>query len=51
MSKNINENNCVSNVEHFGAVIAHINIKLLDENQAVPMSTLRLKCWLKCLNV
>ena len=39
-SININKNNCESNVENFDAVIAYINIKVLDENQAVSMSTL-----------
>ena len=36
----MNKNNCESNVENFDAVIAYINIKVLDENEAVSMSTL-----------
>ena len=39
-SKDINENNCESNVGDFDAVIAYINMKVLDKNQTVSMSTL-----------
>ena len=45
-SKNINENNCESNVGDLDAVIAYINIKVLDENQTVSMSALHLLCGL-----
>ena len=41
-SKNKNENNCESNVGDLDADIAYINIKVLDENQALSMSTLHL---------
>ena len=38
-SKNINENNCEADVQKFNVIVAYIN-KVLDENQAVSMSTL-----------
>ena len=41
-SKNKNENNCESNIGDLDADIAYINIKVLDENQALSMSTLHL---------
>ena len=49
-SKNINENNCESNVGDLDAVIAYINIKVLDENQTVSMSTLHSMCGLNVGN-
>ena len=49
-SKNINENNCELNVGDLDAVIAHINIKVLDESQTVSMSTLHSLCGLNMGN-
>ena len=49
-SKNINENNCESNVGDLDAVIGCINIKVLDENQTVSMSTLHSLCGLNVGN-